>query len=542
MALSQSQINELIRQAYEHAARKFIINKKNEDELLAKLALISESSAIPVLLPLVFTHNQRLIETVANVIHRIAINIPVNELDMLDELVRKIDPHYFSSWGKMTVGQIENLNFAKPVANTIYTLLASHRNGYIREYAIKKLSPEFATFNIPILLIRANDWVNEISQLASSKLIEFINDNKIADFIPSLNLLYQLQQKERYDHKELISKIENQLIEKCYDKLLLIVSQADKKTSRIAFNIAAKDISRLPQLNAATSHNQDIILKLRMLKVGSQYFSAENIFELLEIFSRDKSAIVRRNSIYVCLEKCPQHIHSILINTLFDKSLSLRELARFYLKDGDIDMRKIYQDALINQTKSLPIVIMGLAELGHQEDFKLIQPYLLNSVLNVRAACIYAIFKLKPSNQQALILEQLSSSEPVIIKAIYTGLLKNSDDFAMDEIENIFNQKNHVYAQYLLIKLKVITCKDRWDLINYLLDQIKIMKNAEIKIYLENKISRWIIANHPNKIFTQPSKDILLSILAKADQLILQGENVDLYQALKVNIISFVER
>jgi hypothetical protein len=115
--------------------------------------------------------------------------------------------------------------------------------------------------------------------LASAKLIESIDDNKISSFIPSLNLIAKLYQKGRYDHSVLIDAIESQLIEKCYDKLLLAVaSLSNRKISRVAFKIAAKNVSRIPQLIQISSQGHDIVIKLETLNVASQHLSDDMLF------------------------------------------------------------------------------------------------------------------------------------------------------------------------------------------------------------------------------------------------------------------------
>ncbi len=546
MNTSIDQTSELIRQAYEHAVRRFFINKKAESELFSRLNLITEESAIPLLLPLDFSHNKRLAETVASTIHKIVIKIPVDTLESLDEMIRRIDDYYNQFWNQMTVHQVKSLNFEKSICNTIYVLLCSHHNGYIREQAIEELSSEFSELNIPILLIRTNDWVDKIKLLVNERLIEFIDDNKISSFIPSLNLIAKLYQKGRYDHSILLGIIESQLIEKCYDKLLFTVTLlSNRKISRVAFKIAAKNISRIPELVQASSQSRDIIIKLETLNVASQYLSDDMLFEFLSRCLMDKSSVIRRKCMHIYLGKFPKQINHILINTLFDKSFSLRELARFYLKDNDSNIRKIYQEALINKNKPLHIAIMGLAEVGNRDDFKLIESHRYDSALNIRAACIYAIFKLKPDNKQELILNHLPSSEPKILKVIYEGLIKNPDNFDIDQIEKVFCQQGDFYSNMLFIKMKVAIIKDRWSLIDYMLDymldHVQKVGSDKIKLFLEKKILRWIIANSPNKVFTRPSKDFLLTVMAKVDQLILQDNNTHLYNALKRNITYFIE-
>jgi hypothetical protein len=536
------QTNELVQQAYEYAARRFVIDKKSEAELLFRLNLIEEPSAIPFLFPLVFSDNKKLAETIAGIIHKIVIQIPVDALESLDEMMRRVAYYYNQSWSEITVNQVKSLNFEKSIGNTISALLCSHRNGYVREQAIKGLLPEFSELNIPVLLIRANDWVDEIKTLVSAKLIELIDDNKISSFIPSLNLIAKLYQKARHDHSVLLNVIESQLNKNCYDKLLLIVAScSNKKISRAAFKIAAKDVSRMSQLIQASSQSRDIIIKLERLNVGSQYLSDAMLFELLGTCMEDKSASIRKKCVNIYLDKFPKLINQILINTLFDKSFSLRELARFYLRGSDNNVVKIYRDALINKNKPSHIAIMGLAEVGSGDDFELIENHMRAPALNVRAACIYAIFKLKLDNKQELILKQLPSSEPRILKVISEGLIKNPDDFNIDLIEKFFCQYGNSYSNMLFIKIKIATIDDRWSCINYMLDQVQRIESDKIKLFLEHEISRWIIANSPNTVFTKPKIDRLISIMEKVDQLILQDNNVDLYNALKRNISCFIE-
>ena len=237
--------NETIKQAYHHAIRKVILNKNEEAELYFRLNFINKSTAIPALLPLVFINHKKLAKIVADVIYKIVAKLPITSLISLDKIFRGSDNTYNDFWKKITVNLIGNLNFSRPVCNTIYALLCSHHNGYIREQAVKLLIPEFLSLNIPVLLIRVNDWVNPIKHLASIKLIEIMNANKINDFIPSLNLITGLYHKKRYDHSLLIGAIENQLIEKCYDELLALMNSSDKIISQNAIQIIDKTINSI---------------------------------------------------------------------------------------------------------------------------------------------------------------------------------------------------------------------------------------------------------------------------------------------------------
>lgn len=531
-------INKLIEQAYEHSERRFFINKKKEAELFFKLNLINDKGAIPSLFPLVLSQNKRLARTVIILIHRILIQIPIDQLEALDERIRKDNYFYWGS--QINVSNIKRLNLEKTICNSMFVLLCFHNNGYIREQAIKELLPKYSGLNIPILLIRANDWVENIKQVAVTKLIELINNNTINEFVPSLGLIGNLYKKERYDHSVLISAIENKLINESYDKLLWTIIYSNKNLSRVAFRIAVKDTSKLSQLIKASSQSNDLIIKLETLKLANQILKGDKLFEFLCRWLKDKSSIIRRKCIYILSDQFPKQINAILTSMLFDNSILLRELARFYLKKNGINnFDYIYKEALINKNKALNISIMGLAEIGIKDDFKLIEPYINDAKLNIRSACIYATFKIKPENKQELIMSQLPSKERMILKAIYTGLIKYYDDFDINAIEQEFCQHGDLYCKKLLIKLKLATIKG-WNLIDYILDTVLKVQNENIKLLLERKISQWIIKNSPNRIFIKPDRNFLIQIIIKVDKLISKNENANLYNALKKNIMFFI--
>ena len=238
--------------------------------------------------------------------------------------------------------------------------------------------------------------------------------------------------------------------------------------------------------------------------------------------------------------KFPENATTVLTKILFDISFSLRELARFYLRQNKIQPTEIYKDALINHDRPLPIIIMGLAEAGHKDDFKLIEPYLNDSTVKVKSACIYAVFKLKPANRQQLILAQLPTAESMVIKTIYTGLVKYHDDYDIDAIKSIFCQKNDMMAEFFFMKLKLSTIKDCWSLIDYILDGLINYSDNQIMLYLQQKLSHWLVVTSPNSIFTRPNESILNLIMTKTEKLISCNQDMDLYRELKNTLLLFL--
>lgn len=529
-----SLINQLITQAYEYSERRFIIYKEKESKFFSELNLIKEISTLPFLLPLIFSKNIRLARAVAVTIHGILLETPVDQFDSFDSMMREADSrHPISAQNKVSI--IKSLNLENIISNSMYALLSFYRCGYDREQAIKELLPVYSELYIPILIIRANDWVENIKTLASSKLIEHLYSNNINEFLPSLSLIYNLYKKSRYNHTLLISTIENKLIESCYNNLLEIVTHSNGNLSRVAFKVAAQEVSKLHQLIEAAIKTSDLTIKLDTLKLLTQHFNDDTVFKFLCNLLTDNSSIVRRKCIFIIAERFTNKSSPLLKIMLFDKSPIIRESARYYLKRNGINkIDKIYQETLISKSKPIDLSIVGLAETGNEENYCLIEPYINDNALNIRSACIYATFQLKPKNKQELILSQLPSKEPKILKTIYAGLIQYSDDYDLDEIEKKFCGYGDCYSEKLFIKMRLSIIKDRLCLINFILEAIIKTQNNDLRLFLEYKITTWLAYNSFASNFKKPDKKVLDGLLLKIDKLIFR--NVSLYNKLKEKI------
>ena len=532
--------NEIIYEAYMHSKRDFFINKQEEEAFFSKLQLIADPETLPLLLPLVFSHNKQLVILIASILHKILLQMSAKNISAMDEMLRNGNFFPTVSFNESIINKVKSLQLKEPIANSIFALLSFHNSGYIREIAVNQLSFDYPHITVPVLLIRANDWVTKIKNAAINKLIHFISFDTFFEFLPHIELLKQLEQKQRYDHSEFISLIQNELIQKCYDELLQMILDADIDKSRIALKIAANNHAKLHQLIKVSSLSADLIIRLETLNIAKNQLPTGDLYDLLCFCLKDKSPVIRKKCIYILLDKFPHQMDSILRDILFDKSFALRELAKFYLNKSGIESITIYRNALINQERPLDLTIIGLAETGNKNDFKLIETYLNDTDAKIKAACVYAVFKLKPDNKQHIILSQLPTAEPKMIKTMYAGLVKYFDEYDIDEIAMAFCQNNDPQIEFVCMKLKLNILQDRWDLIEFILDSLLKDVNNQIKLYLHHKILRWIVNTTPNKIFTRPKDAIIDSIVHKVEKLLSSNTDENLYMTLKNNLLMFI--
>lgn len=532
-------LNQTLKEAHKLASRNFFISKHKETDIFNKINLFSEIQETLPFLPLVFNKNKKLARIIAEKIHELLAGLSIKELEKLDEKMRKTT--YTKNFFSQTIFNFFNKKMvSQDISNSILILLCMHPSGYIRKLALELLSGDYPELNIPILIIRANDWVPEIRDTAILILKTFFNKDNLHFFCISLNLIGKLYNKERNDQSIIINEMENYLIKKGYQELLSTILTSSTPTNRIALNIASKNIAQITELIEVATKSDDIKIKLESLRLAKEYMFGSALWNTLNNLLSDKSVIVRRKCIYILMEKFSTNINETLIELLFDKFYSIRELARFYLKHMGIDkIKNLYSEALTSGKRPIHICIMGIAEIGTQADFKFVENYSANPCLKIKMAYLYSVFKLKPDNKQALLLEQLPSTKKNILKLIYDQLTDDSSEFNLAEIENKFCHSDDVYCKFLLIKIKIASENDRWKQIKYIIETLLNNHNEKITTFLKQKVSHWIRQNCPNKVFIKIKKETIHSLIIKIDKL-MQKQNDVLYKDLKNTINYFI--
>ena len=127
--------------------------------------------------------------------------------------------------------------------------------------------------------------------------------------------------------------------------------------------------------------------------------------------------------------------------------------------------------------------------------------------------------------------------------------IKQSSGNSTSSSLNSTNVQALIQANASKLQMLGISTTDAQNIANQVLPQIQsgtISINPSVnqsESKQENNLNSQtpVINNSPNKIFTRPKRDFLLSLMSKVDQLILQDNNVDLYKALKKNITCFID-
>ena len=109
--------------------------------------------------------------------------------------------------------------------------------------------------------------------------------------------------------------------------------------------------------------------------------------------------LIRKMVLYAFIEHYPHKAQGVLENALLDRSRSIRNLSRYYLKQQGIsEFSDYYREALTRQDKTIKQAIFGLSESGNKPDFRYIRPFISERSSRLHSAIINAAFKMQPED------------------------------------------------------------------------------------------------------------------------------------------------
>ena len=361
-------------------------------DALTKIANVGSPSIIYSLTELLKDNNKEIRETTSNtIIH----------------LFKKNDSkkgHYATlKHCKISRSDIDfyEANFPKEQYIELLAISSFNGNGYVREKAVKKLSKVASSRAIQFLIYRLADWVLPVRQAALNGIENYKTTNYIDCLIENLPIFEWLQKVERTD----LSGVYKDIIEfVASTNRPYIIGNFKKYPDKLRI-LLARHISNLPRNNS-----QELNLFL-----SDKHFLIRNLaishFDKLqqpqiEQLLIDKSAIVRLQTLY-CL-KDQKDFETTVRKFLSDYSATIRNFARFSLKQSNINFAKFYNDNL-QVNREVIGSLSGLAETEGKQYSETVKPYLKDNRIKVKKTAFLALCKLDEESAYYFALANLGS-------------------------------------------------------------------------------------------------------------------------------------
>ncbi len=390
---------------------------KDKIDVLNRLKAYVDTKDIEYIYPLVFEKNIELASIAANIV---------------TEIMKKVQGKHWNSiydevkYTKINVGTMTKLlTFTPDISMHLLGSASLNSNGFIREEALKLIMQVESASAIPYILLRLNDWVLSVRNLAEHILKNSLCADNVDVFIDNAYLVNKLQNVLRVNLKNTRQEIVNYLKDDILkDKIKCSMKHLQVKTRLFCYMLLSEKISYDTDIIDSALKDKSFEVRIWLVKViGNLEFDKK--INIIGKLLKDKSAkvktVVLRNYENVVCLKFRESLESLVV----DEYASVRDEARFIMKKHSFikDFSEFYRRHI--RVKPTPGALIGLGETGEKSDFTIVAKFNTHEEPQIRLASMIAMWYLSKDDAVEQVLLSLDSNVAKIRKTA-KKFLRNS--------------------------------------------------------------------------------------------------------------------
>jgi HEAT repeat protein len=207
-------------------------------------------------------------------------------------------------------------------------LMAEHWNGFKRENAVRRLGMLGNPIAISKLVVRVNDWVPQVREAAREALLKLMTPKNAIAFAECLPDLFHLKTCVRDNHTRFIAEVLSYLLkDENVESIREVALSLEPKVARIAVRLCFEhSLLDRDELVAKCLSHPDILVR-SIAADHLREISGKTLVDLLKIAIKDPFMPIRREAFQIYLKNSPRQGEIIANTFLFDRHISIRELA-----------------------------------------------------------------------------------------------------------------------------------------------------------------------------------------------------------------------
>lgn len=284
-------------------------------DLIAQTADSGEFAAIPSLLELLFDTSAPVAAAASDCIHRLLLTIHPQSFYTLDEELRsfsywRVEEYFWTAdkWRRLRPKDLPLLLRTASSRVSILGLASFHSNGHVREAAVETLESVDSGEEIPFLLLRLNDWVDNVRAAAKRAIRARMTHDRVDHFVRNIFLVARLVECGRHDHRDVIQWFAHQLIEPSRQQALRHLLESSERLVRRSCYQFVLDVDG-PVSNEivfAGLRSTDLYLRLRAAQAIRNGRLHGELDTALDPMTDDPFMTVRREALFTRVERQPE--------------------------------------------------------------------------------------------------------------------------------------------------------------------------------------------------------------------------------------------
>ena len=439
----------LVGRLYPRRGHAPAVSAEEDARLLARIAELREPASIPALVGVLYGRSGRAADVAAEAIQRVVDRCGPLDLAQLDGTVRRM-----SEWHGPPFPVTDIVAVARGLTGTL-GVVSFHASGHVREAAVRALAASHDGQALPFLLIRLNDWVSPVRAAAAEAVLSRLVPSNADALVGCLPLLFRLRGQSRGGHGPVVRAALDLLRRpECLPAVRAGLASADRHTRRWAFKLLADEPSTgTAAIVDDASRSADPTLRLWAVQCLRRHLPDEGLLATLDPLLSDRFMPVRREAMYGVVERLPATAPDRLRAALFDAHPSMRDLARFHLRQAGVtDVAALYRARLAGGCP-VSVAVAGLGETGSAADADLVAPHLADPDPRVRRAAVRAISRLDPDGHDDELLHALGDRSPRVVKAAREIMVTRRYLLTPDRLWPLFTGTAHPHVRRLVLPL-----------------------------------------------------------------------------------------
>jgi len=424
--------------------------------LLERIEDRGEPMAVVGVAAFVLDSKPPIAERAARVVHVLLETVPNAELVWLDGYLREHRYWFRDCWMELTPKGAERIGSLEH-ASAVLAVCCSHRDGFVRERALRLLGREQSGFELPFLLLRANDWVEPIREVAYAAIRERLTPAHAPHFVKCLDLVYRLEHAGRGDHAQLVREVTQLLsASESAGALLDGLGAEDRRVRRLAYQVALESQSASKAV-ARGLEVDDPLIRFRCAQRARSVLEGDELRGAVAHMRRDPFMPVRREGMRTILAEFAEHADEVLRASLLDRNRAMREEARYHLsRESRFDAASFYRAALAEGGDRYA-ALCGLGETGAAEDLVTLERVLDDPTPRIRLAGLRGIVGLSEEAPSDRLLASLEDRSPKVSRVAASLLRLSGSSLDGDRLWDVWEREaaGHV-RRHLLWLLAVM--------------------------------------------------------------------------------------